>query len=319
MPKAKRKNGDLPDLESHPYLCKKLVDIVYNPELPVNYHFLAEGKKLYVLQMLYLALNPSFQTEFGKQLEEWIARAEADAKEIDSETINNTDYTKCKPTVEDFIKKEMERGYTGTYIIGKTFFIPSELCIILLRSEIDYIHLLQDEVMYEMLDTNGTWDDSLFAEFNKIASYNFGSVFESRRTDKFQEFVKARVENRVPHRVYAAIDISKPKETIMEAFGKFICSMQELYFQQNPDLKHPVYGHKEYKSDGREKTYPFDELERYFTAYVHYARGMMQKDIAKMLFPNDDEESRKSKINQDIRKANNIIENACSGDFPGKY
>ncbi len=33
MPKAKRKNNDLPDLENHPYLSKKLVDIIYKEAL----------------------------------------------------------------------------------------------------------------------------------------------------------------------------------------------------------------------------------------------------------------------------------------------
>lgn len=229
MPKAKRKNCDKPDLENHPYLSKKLVDIIYNPELPIDYRFLSEGRKLYVLHMLYLSLNPNFQKEFGKQLEEWISRAEADIRGID---VNDIDFTKCR-SISDVDFSEIETEYhTITYSNGKTFFIPIELCMILLRSEIGYIAVQNDAIMADMIDANGKWDNSLYAEVFKLFPYDFGSVFESRRIDKFQEFVEAREENRVPNRIYAAIDIIKPKEKIIEAFGKFIDSMQELYFKR---------------------------------------------------------------------------------------
>ena len=46
---------------------------------------------------------------------------------------------------------------------------------------------------------------------------------------------------------------------------------------------------------------------------------MKQRDIAKIFFPNDAIGSGETKVSQDIRKAKNLIKNAWTGDFPGKY
>jgi hypothetical protein len=153
-----------------------------------------------------------------------------------------------------------------------------------------------------------------------------GAVYELTLIDRFNEYCKARSKGIIPSIVFAAIDIFTPKEELLRDLTEFIDCVQELYFKQHPEAKSVSFGHKRFKADKtgtpREINYPFDEWTRYFKVHVLSELGKRPREIRSILFDEyahvNGEESKRSLVSSDKNKANSLIKNAWSGNFPKK-
>lgn len=259
-----------------------------------------------------MLLNEDFQKECGAELDSYIDLTQAvkTGENFKSEWFTydknkksgGTVFNKCKECFSKYNKCRIPVELDDLYVFLKREDIP--------------LHIYGNIDSDELSKIAEAYQKPVFIN-SKPLGLDAKTVYESYSVEKHKGYIKERKKENVPGTLYPAIDIYYPKEKLLKHFEEFVVRMQKAYFKQYPEDK--KWGHVSRKTDGRVISYPFNEWERYFKFYVFYELGKKQKEIAKINFPDDAIGSGEAKVSQHLRKAKNLIRNAWTGDFPGKY
>jgi len=301
------------------HISDKLYKLIYQPSLVPNWKEFPVNVKLYMFKNYFLLLNKEFQKQFGGNIERNIKYIKELFKCVESE-----DY------IPDFKFLDNALGESEKHCICEALMMPQSKneSIVIKFDPLTLYDLLERKARYNWcaggIDAE---DDTVYRQ--DIVDIGLKSHYlvdiddpKRKKTDYVNALCKKYRRNRkkeLPGIVYLAVKIYKPKEQLIEQFSSLVSEYQDEYFKLHPEDKNIKFGHLERKVDGRSKSYPFDEWERYFKVYVMFELGKKQREIAEQFFPQDAVGSGEAKISQDLRKARKLIKNAWEGDFPGKY
>jgi len=298
------------------HISNKLYKLIYQPDLVPNWKEFPVNVKLYMFQNYFLLLNKEFQKQFGKNIEWSIKYYEELFKCVDSD-----DYVPDISFLSDAL--------SDNKCTCEAMMMPQnkDESIVIKFDPLTLYDLLERKARYNWCAGGiEAEDDAVYrqdiVDVGLKSHYLINSGSKNKKTDYVNELFEKYRKNRkkeLPGIIYLAVKIYKPKEQLIEQFASLVSKYQDEYFKLHPEDKNIKFGHLERKVDGRSKSYPFDEWERYFKVYVMFELGKKQREIAEQLFPQAAVGSGESKISQDLRKARKLIKNAWEGDFPGKY
>ena len=102
----------------------------------------------------------------------------------------------------------------------------------------------------------------------------------------------------------------------------FIQNLKQFNLNEIIEEKPPHYVITDKKGKQRELSYPFDEWIRYYKVHVLSVLGKRPREIPAIIsedLRHISEDSIRTVIAIDKKKAKKLIKNACSSNFPGNY
>jgi len=320
MEKGKSEMG-----KGKPHLTERLYQRIYNPELPPNWSGLPDHEKVFMFHKLFLLLNEDFQKEFGKELDEWFSIWEAQ-RDRNMKYLLNHPWLEVDDLGGTLYKICCECAKNGPCRMG---IHKDDLIDILLRrdqggaAEIEGGKILRSRFFEASvrLPSSVTLSPEQEGELKKLLPPH--KNLADHDVALFKEHLEELRKGNIPKEIYPTVKIYYSKKRLIQDFGECIDEIQKLYFDKYPHEKSPEYGHLELKADRglkkRKKTYYFDEWARYYKVHVLNELKKSRKEIAG-IYPNTvDKDSIPALIISDRKKAENLIKNAWTNSFPGKY
>jgi hypothetical protein len=329
-----------------PNLSERLKYLIYNPELPNQWKDNTYHQRMSLLYGLFRLLNEDFQMKYGKYLDLIISSKMLQCEdyqnklgkyagyeeELSEEDYRNADGYKSIISFEDLVnillRKEfllLTRGLLDKEydFFDKTVHEPALL--ISFEQYKENCQRYEDWRRKAYEDPESGFDKENYKSTQKCTKEEYKKYIKSQKLknsdkrlqiQKYKKYIDDLQSDIIPPIIYPHVHINYVREKLIRDFTKFIDTMQDRYFSQHPNDKHPISGHLKRKSDGRPQRHDLDAFERYFKVHVYCALGRKQKYIAAK-FPNLDATS----ISKDKKKANNLKNNAWpeTKEFPGDF